>query len=460
MEPTVNIPFNVRLDPGDTSFTLDLSEVALHHPKLRYGFTTITLCPDYYSSQAFALEMDSDRELKEVITNPFKLEVQFKAGAFDQKQWTLGSASIGMSGLLRNINNFYEINKPEGCLYPPIVLDWVHLNSLTPGVDSVQFHKDLAQDFYGEPYNAAKHENGIPSVYRDRFNLNNQIFPTVGTLIDSIRIRITLAPNITVAFSNEELPTSLGVSALQMPERSNKQIQFVNDQTNGYTRILCQGAPKFINKPYTTKIHLYPTFKTVVSDEGVLETTKERERKHDLMAVDYNTAFRNLAGSLNLNLGLQHDNTNKKFNIVYPTNPGITINIIVPPYIGHNLGYGHVSIIRPTMTNVPYPKEVNIKDVEKTARVLVYDAGLVVVSLDESSSQKTHQFTNTFMALLEPEFSGVLKSPLMIDMPFVTVSKFRKQLTFVLSRFSERNQPTPLDWKVGAYIRGMLIGKV
>lgn len=48
----------------------------------------------------------------------------------------------------------------------------------------------------------------------------------------------------------------------------------------------------------------------------------------------------------------------------------------------------------------------------------------------------------------------------MMELPLVPVSQFRKQLTFVLSKFSERNQPTPLDWKVGAYVRGMLVGKV
>ena len=112
------------------------------------------------------------------------------------------------------------------------------------------------------------------------------------------------------------------------------------------------------------------------------------------------------------------------------------------------------------MTNTVYPDEVNIKDVEKTARILVYDVGMLVISLDQRSSQQTHQFTNTYMALLEPEFSGILKSPLLMDMPFVPVSQFRKELTFVLTRFSESNQPMPLDWKVGAFVRGMLVGKV
>jgi hypothetical protein len=459
MEPTVNIPFNVRLDPGDTSFTVDLSEVALHHPKLRYGFTTVTLCPDYYSSQAFQLNMDSDKELKEIIKNPFKLDIEFKQNAFGGREWSL-TGPTGLSALLKNLNNFFDLNKPEGCLFPPVVFDWIHINSLTPGVDSVEFHKNLAQDFYGEPYDATKHSNALPVGYRDRFKLNNMIFPTVASLIESIRIRITLAPNVTLAFSNAVLPTALGVTETQMPEKTNKQIQFINDKNNSYTRIVCQGIPAFGQQPYSTKIHLYPTFKQVVTDEGYLETTKERERKHDLMALDYNATLQSLASGYNLVFSLQHNAAQKKFKFNYPNNPGININVFVPPYVSHSLGYGHVSVIRPDMTNVPYPEDVDIKDVEKTARVLVYDAGLVVVSLDESSSQKTHQFTNTFMALLEPEFSGVLKTPLLLDLPLVPVSKFRKQLTFVLSRFSEQNQPTPLDWKVGAYIRGMLVGKV
>lgn len=404
MEQTVNIPFNIRLEAGDSSFTLDLSDVALHHPKLRYGFTTVTLCPDYYSSQAFKLDMDSDRELKEQITNPFTIEVEFDRSAFDERTWIPSATAIDMNALLKTLNTHFEMNKPKGCVFPLVAFDWIHVNSLTAGNDSAQFHQNLAEDFYGEPYNATKHSNNLPTFYRNLMNLNNLVFPTQSKLLDFVRIRMTMAMNTTVAFSNTELPEALGFSELQIPARVNKQIPFVNPSITNFHRLVCHSPPKFPAQIYTTRIHLYPSNKTIVSPTGTLKTTKERERKHDLMAIDYSKAIEDLAKSINLQFTLTHDAANKKFTFVFPDNRAIRLTLVVPTYIGHVLGYGHVSAIQSKMSNVAYPTDVDIADVEKTARVLVYDAGLVVISLDETSSQQTYQFTNTFMALLEPEF--------------------------------------------------------
>ena len=462
MDQTVNIPFNVRLEPGDSSFTLDLSQLSVHHPKLRYGFTAVTVCPDYYSTQAFKLDMDSDRELKEIVSNKFSLDVELAKDAFDQNTWSIGTTKTNIGQILKSINTHFERHKPQGCFLPLVVFDWMHIGSLSKGVDSIKFHRDKAEDFYGEPYNESKHNNWLPTAFQNNGRLNNMLFPTNLTkaVFDSIRIRMTLAPNVTVAFSNSDLPEALGFSQLQMPEKIKNQIQFKNATVNSFEARICQSTPNIENRVFTTKIHLYPSSTFITSAVGTFETTKEKERKPAEMAVDYNSTMQKLANSLNYDLQLLHSPADKKFKLVFPQGTGITVNLRVPTYIGHKLGYGHVDYIRPTMTNLVYPDEINYKDVEKTARILVYDVGMLVISLDQRSSQQTHQFTNTYMALLEPEFSGVLKSPLLMDMPFVPVSQFRKELTFVLTRFSESNQPMPLDWKVGAFVRGMLVGKV
>lgn len=462
MDQTVNIPFNIKIEPGDSSFTLDLPQVSVHHPKLRYGFTTMTVCPDYYSTQAFKLEMDSERELKEIVSNEISLEVELEKNVFDQNTWQAGSAATNVGLILKSINSHYERYKPQGCLLPLIVFDWVHLESLSAGTNFVQFHKDKAKMFYGTAYDEKIHGNWLPTAFRDNGRLNNMLFPTELTqeVLSSIRIRMTVAPNVTVAFSNSELPEAIGFSPSQLGAKVRNQIHIKNATTKSFERTFCQLVPKLANQVFTTKIHLYPTETFIVSPVATLQTTKERERKPDLMAEDYNVTISSLANLMNLSFQLQNDVANKKFKFIYPSTQGIKINVKVPIYIGHRLGYGHVEYIRPTMDNASYPGDVDVQDVEKTSRVLVYDVGMLVVSLDQRSSQQTHQFTDTFMALLEPEFSGVLKTPQTLELPFVPVSQFRKELTFVFSRFNESNQPVPLDWKVGAFVRGMLVGKV
>lgn len=466
MDQTVNIPFSYRLEPGDSSFQIDVSRSFLKNPNRLFNFQSVTVCPDYYSRHAFKLDMDSDRELNAVVSNNFNLEIQLDKNLFhaseESKAWgpTLTGASI--SAVLKSLNNYFEANKPAGFIFPAVVFDWFHINTLPKSVDSDAFHKSIAKELYGEEYNETKHSNWLPAVYREKTRLNNMIFPTKlkPELLEFIRIRMTVAPNVIVAFSNEDLPKALGFSDAQMPEKKNKQVQFANPLTNSLAPMVCFNAPTLTLASMTTKVHVYPQQTFVVSSTGVLKTTKQRERNPSLMVQDYNTPLSSLAATMNFNLSLEHDETNKKFKLVYPTAKGVVIHLRVPNYVGHKLGYGHVDLIKPSMTTVPYPQDVSSDNVEKMARTLVYDTGMVVVSLGQRGSQQTQQFSTTYMATLEPEYSGVLTTKHAMDMPKIQVTYFNPSLEFVLSRFSENNEPIPLDWKVGCYVRGTLIGKV
>ena len=272
---------------------------------------------------------------------------------------------------------------------------------------------------------------------------------------------MTIAANVLVAFSNKDLLTALGFSDTQIPAtRVKNQFQYKNDTGKPLHSLMCQKMATFNVSSLTTKIHVYPVSTFVVSRTATFETTKERERKPDLMVQDYNTTLSTAANLLNLELSLKHIVGEKKFKIVYPLNPAIRISLKVPSYIAHQLGYGHVNIIRPNMSTVPYTDEVNIDDIEKTSRILVYDAGMVVVSLDQRGSNQTHQFTNTFMAILQARKDGTMTTDLNTEMPRVPLATFNPNLEFVLSKFNENNEPIPLDWKTAAFIRGVLVGKV
>lgn len=466
MDQTVNIPFSFRLEPGDSSFQIDVSRSFLNNPNRLFSFQSVTVCPDYYSRHAFKLDMDSERELNEVVSNNFDLEIQIDKNLFhsteETKAWGPTLSNVSMNALLKSLNTYFDTNKPPGFIFPAVVFDWFHLSSLSKKGEADTFHQSLAKDLYGEEYNASIHSNWLPAVYQEKTKLNNMIFPTKikPELADSIRIRMTISPNVTVAFSNDDLPKALGFSDTQMPQKKNKQYQFVNDLTNSLLPITCFKSPTMLLQAITTKIHVYPTQTKIVSPMGVLKTTKKRERNPAHMVQDYNAVINKLAATLNLNFSLEHDVSNKKFKLVYPSATGVLINLRVPNYVGHRLGYGHVNIITPSMTNGSYPDEVPNDDVEKMARTLVYDTGMVVVSLGQRGSQQTQQFSTTYMATLEPEYSGVLTTKCTSDMPKVQVTYFNPSLEFVLSRFSENNEPTPLDWKVGSYVRGTLVGKV
>lgn len=467
MDQTVNIPFSFRLEPGDSSFQIDVSRSFLNNPNRLFSFQSVTVCPDYYSRHAFKMDMDSERELNAVVSNNFSMEIQFDKNLYHQtdaaKAWAPTISNVSMNAVLKSLNSYFETNKPAGFIFPAVVFDWFHLSSLSKKGEADAFHQSLAKDLYGEEYDESKHSNWLPAIYREKTKLNNMVFPTKmkPEMASSIRIRMTISPNVTVAFSNEDLPNALGFSEAQMPQKKNKQFQFANTLPNSLLPITCFNTPTMVLQSMTTKVHVYPTQTKLVSQMGILKTTKKRERNPSEMVTDYNAVINNLAATMNLNISLEHDVANKKYKFVYPSATGVAVKFRVPNYIGHRLGYGHVDLITPSMTNGSYPQEVATgDDVEKLARTLVYDTGMVVVSLGQRGSQQTQQFSTTYMATLEPEYSGVLTTKCTSDMPRVQVTYFNPSLEFVLSRFSENNEPTPLDWKVGSYVRGTLIGKV
>ena len=460
MDQSVNIPFSYKLDPGDSDFTIEVLSRFRDNPNRLFGFSAVTLCPDYFSKKAYELDMDSEKELKAEVKHDFNFEVEYDRNVYDTKAWEKTSAS-NLGQILKSINSHFEQYKPAGCLFPAVVFDWFDILSLSKGVNEEEFHKSKAQSYYGEVYDAAKHSNWLPLDYRDRLRLNNMVFPTLPEAMNNIRIRMTISPNVTVAFSNNELPQALGIGPNQMPTKVKNQFQFTNDNVSGFIFTRFIAKPKFDSATYTTKIHAYPANNFVVTNVATLKTTVENERKPEALQRDYNNTIRTLAFSSNLNVSLEHLASEKKFKIIFPTSSGIRVSMRLPPYVSHRLGYGHVDNIKYNMVSAPYPTDTEKGvDLLSRAQVLVYDAGMVVVSLDEMGSQQTYQFTNPCMAILEAHESGVMTTKPGVDMPRVPVSQFNSSMKFVLSRFNENNEPIPLGWKDGAYIRGVLVGKL
>ena len=465
MNQTVNIPFSIRLEPGESQFSIEVDKRFTDNPNRMFSLATVTLTPDYYSQQAFKLNLDSDDELKAKVESEFSFEVEYFKNVYLAKSYTSSSVAQSIGTVIKNINTFHATHKPAGMLFPPLVFDWIHVNALGKDVDAVQFYKDNAKELYGEEYNEAKHRNALPQDFLgnnfELKGLNDFKFPTNPDVMDFIRIRMVIAPHVKVAFSNDMLPLALGFSELQMPHRQKGQYNVENPYTHFVSTLVCHNKPDVTSQVFTTKISLYPNIPHVKSDTGMLVTTKERERTPEHLAQDYSAILSKMAKTMFLDVKLEHVAEEKLFKLIVPTAPGLVVKLRVSPNVATQLGYGHVSLItQSTMTPKSYSTEVPFSDVETLSRVLVYDTGMIVISLDQQGSQQTHQFTNTVMAILDTDNAGVLTTKPGLEFSRVPVSPFNPNLDFVLYKYSEANQPIPLDWKVGSYIRGLLVGKV
>lgn len=465
MAGTVTIPFRKRLEVGDTRFKINIPRKLLNDPKRTFGFQRITLLPEYQSQQAYAYNMDPKSELDMEVKNDFLLEINYSNSFYTETAaWTFSPTLTTMGALLKSLNMHFDSKKPQGTLISPVIFDWMSIDCM--GSDDIrQFHRERAETYYGEPYNASKHSNFLPPSATSILELNNMAFPTIITedLLDLVRIRMFVAPNVTVAFSNEFLPTVLGFSSEQIPARSKRnQVPFVNTSLTDFESFYCL-EPIINTMPIElkmSKVHVYTTSEFVVSPLGNLSTTKRRERNYEFLAEDYSNAIGKLAKKMNLYMALEYVKAEKKFKLIYPTNNQVSINIKTKPYICRQLGFEASDVIKHKAVPSVVSNETDVKEIEQKARALVYDTGMVVVDLNQQMSQQNSYSGTITMATLEPVFDGVMRCPAQVEMPRVNVTYFDPQLEFVLYRIGDDGEPHPLEWNVGAFIQGLFVGKV
>lgn len=467
------IPFRSRVEPGENMFVVPVKRKFADDRNLRFGFESITLMPEYQNTQAFAYKLDSKEELETPVSYDLQLEIHYKSNYFSKeipgKVWSYLSSLTKMADVISSVNTHYHTNKPAGTFYPPIIIDWLHLLAYDEDTTLQMFIEAEAKDLYGEEYNAAKHATAMPPSVKNREEFNQCIFPTSidPDVLDGIRLRLWVAPNTTITFSNKNMPLALGFQESQLPPRNKVgQVPFMNNSTTDYKLFFAHDMPA-INVSTSglrgTKINCYLTKNVVHSDMVSLNTTKQREREVTTLFEDYAKTFETLGKSVNVYLSLLFDEATQTFSFKYPNNPNVMIRIYVPPIVMHQLGFDSSSgeYIKQIDVGKPVVTQVDTSELDKKALALVYDTGMIAVDLDEQSSTLSSHSGNLLMATLHPKMDGTLQNRIYFgELPRVHVSSNNRDLKFLLYRFNDYNEKNKLGWPVGAYVFGTLTGKV
>jgi len=472
-DDTIQIPFRKRIEVGETKFSLDIPRYKIDDEAYTFEFESLRLVPEYYSQQAQLLDFDSEAENNFLVENPFQFEFTFTGDYYDKtndnNKWSLSATDKDVSSILKSLNAFFDKVKPAGSVYPPATFDWVGTTFYDSGASIADFHQMAADSLYNEVYDPAKHDHFLPAGHR-RESVNNMIFPSVldfAIMKKMVHIRLTLAPNVKLGFSNDKLLVALGFFDGQFQQKTytSGQVTITNTSStfkvyDGYVGI---GDVKEAAGAKMTLYQFDP--KLQVSTIGMFITPRGELKLIDKLAKRYIENVKKLSLHCNQKVSLEYTKATKTFKFVFPDNPVVDTVVTLPAAMSNQLGYGReVTRITKDMVTQAKPQEFGglvLSELERSSRTVVYDIGLAIVLLEDTFSNQTVLFQNKVMAVLEPIFDGTMTinhrgNP----STKVYASSFAvPRMTFILSRFSEDMKPMPIALPCGAYIQGSLVGK-
>jgi len=462
MDDTVHITFSQHLNAGETSFKVKVPQQFLDKDR-KFGLEFLTLVPDYHSKQAEIYNIDPESEKDSVVEDHFHIGFELDNQFLQVAPWEQPQENVSLGVIITSLNNYFLTTKPKGCIYPLVYVDWYHLDA--PGTsreEDLEFYKTRAVDLYGEAFNVEKHLGHAPPSMIEIHGFNGMLFPTSDSpnVVSRIRVQVWMAPNTKLAFSNYDLPQTLGFADNQLPQRVNNQVQLSNPSLDQFSLHECDNEPAMhvLKGAKTSKVRVYMNYKSGMSIRGRLATTMSRMHSLVNTALDYNRALQNMAKRLNFDLNLMYDATQKIFKFIFPKNRHINMIVYVSTTLASQLGFGPVEQITPQMTPQVVEKEDKLQE---RALALVLDTRMVVVNLEQSASQQNFHFKKTLMAILEPDSLGIMSTKRNgMSLPRVPVSYYNPTLEFVLHRFDELGKPINLEWKVGGHIQGVLSGTV
>ena len=469
-----DVPFRIYIPPGRSDFVVQIPH--LYRDKT-FFFSYFVLYADCYSNQAAEMEIDPDDELDEVLHFPISLKCNFPSnsglypGTFSPTNEVKTTPDLATT-----FGNFFEANKNEGLVSLGAFFDWVDIRfydaprgtTLKDWVENV-----MAVIYYGEPFDEDKHANKLPPSAAKIEGVNSYLFPTVlgEETMDNLGFRFWLAPITRVAFSTNGHLKNMGFDTHQIGPRIGKQFVWENKGTSGYKNV---ESENLINYRLT---HLASSFHATLSVTNVNFVTRNRQveitRGESLDVNNFEAPVQKILKLMetrdNVRVGLSFDRRAKTFSFSFPSDPNFAdLRLAVEPDFAQKLGFRMVTeISRVNPTGEPVRNISDLKDARDKATALAYDAGIVIVTDNNSQSATTLGISQRAVAKLFATFDGQLKLPtsdvcnfpstLTLSDRFANSSELIPA-TFRLWRFLDEGIPEPLVWKVGAYVQGNLKG--
>ena len=464
MDEVIYIPFRYYLKPNSSTFAINIPRQNQNDFHRYYYFSQLSLIPEFFNKEAIAFNLETTTEgFAEVVTTA-TLEFQFFSNLFSfESAHYLHPADIKEIGhIITSFNNYFELHRPPGIAQCSVFLDWQLNQAPDVSIPHNEFYQLSAELLYGESYIQKKHFNALPESVRN-LDSNNFLFPTVTNeeILSEVRVVINIAPNTKVSFSNEKLLVALGFSLAQLGDRRGNRYHLENKHSFRYTRLVAANPPEGLKQAPSgspIKVFLSPVNEIFTSPSFSLKTTKLHSRDPALFAKDWNRDIQEAALLSNIAFGLEYDNDRKLFLFKFPNNNLLRVGIRLPLATAKQMGFGDERITERSSSQKVL-SENDITNYESKAKAIVYDAGMLIVTFDNMRSNTTTGTLDQYMGSLYPEEPGVFTKHESRVSPSVLLPRHSSDLYFNL--FTIKNQNTsPLNWTIGAYVQGEMIGKL
>jgi hypothetical protein len=200
--------------------------------------------------------------------------------------------------LVKQINTYFELNKPAGIFTTPVFFDWINLRFKTVTDESEdEYYKRMAPVYYSKAYNPAKHFNALSHSARKVYGVNNYLISTEMTeeVLENFRLRINIALNSVASFSTDLYLLSMGFDSSQYRKRkyTNDSFKMGHEDLSSFWTVEANAEilPELIVTPNKFRMSMEVFEVNFISKDYLLQITKKNSFKNERFETELKKVF-------------------------------------------------------------------------------------------------------------------------------------------------------------------------
>lgn len=464
----VSTPFRTRVPAGTCTFNVNVPKNNFIGDR-KFYFSNLHVQPDFFNKEADLFGLDADTDGESLIDYPIQVRLDFAdVTTFYGPGYKNSSTTLETENLIEALNEHFELHRPD-CVYAtPFFIDWIDLEK-HEDASPVDYVPQNAVTYYGSAIREGLHDDKLPNSVQGMDNVNNFLLPIASMnpilFSNRIRLRIWLGPFARAVFSsNQPFVEDLGFTFEQFGKSYKSQYILTNKSQFWMPVRVAENPMQLTFTKNIFNVTVVPYSSAIKNKLNITSMTKREWKDNEKVTLYLKNVFNVASSNLNIIFSFGFNPIQQTFYFNFPESDNASIKIACVPDFALRLGYGQETFIVKGMQATSQKRENTIIDAHYKALAMVYDTGLVICTLDNTSSNTTSGSDNEFMTALYPQMSGLVVMPEGGISHAVHLNLLKQStaafvpITFRLLRIYENEKCANLIWNHDAYVYGTLTG--